>query len=91
MASIKCPACQSEIGADGKSLVERSPYLTELEQAADAFEKRLAQIERERKAEKKEHVVESVARKKKGRKPERQAEREPERERGGKPWWKRSS
>ena len=80
--TIHCPACQSEIGADGKSLVKRSVYLAELEQAADAFEKRLAEIERERKAEKKKHVVEPVAKK----------ESSAEQASGGrKPWYKRSS
>jgi C4-type Zn-finger protein len=62
-SSIKCPACQSEIGSDGKALSNRSPYLTELEGAADKFEKKLSDIEREREAEKKKDAVKSLEKK----------------------------
>jgi C4-type Zn-finger protein len=62
-SSIKCPACQSEIGSDGKSLINRSPFLTELEGAADKFEKKLSEIEREREAEKKKDAVQSLEKK----------------------------
>jgi len=60
VANIFCPACQSEIGSDGKSLINRSSYLTDLENAADTFEKKLAELEREREAEAKKHEVEPV-------------------------------
>jgi len=63
---IKCPACQSEIGADGKSLVKRSAYFEELEKAADVVEKLLIRCEKldaEMEEENKKHAVQSLEKK----------------------------
>jgi len=63
---IKCPACQSEIGADGKSLVKRSAHLEELEKAADALETvtgRAEQLEADLQKEKEKHAVQSLEKK----------------------------
>ena len=62
-SSIKCPACQSEIGSDGKSLISRSPHLVALEDAAERFEKALARLERDAEAERKKDAVESLEKK----------------------------
>jgi hypothetical protein len=65
-STIRCPACQSEIGADGKSLVTRSPHLEELEKAADVLETvtgRCEQLEADLEKEKKAHALESVVKK----------------------------
>ena len=86
MANIHCPACQSEIGSDGKSLINRSPLLTELESAADKFEKALARVEAELETEKKKHAAQPLEKKpadgeRKSRR-ERREERRKERGKG---------
>lgn len=50
--AIVCPACQSKLTADGRTLVERSAHLLELEEAADTLpkiEKELERLQRSRK------------------------------------------
>ena len=62
-SSIKCPACQSEIGSDGKSLINRSPFLMELENADAEFEKALLRVEAELEAERKKHAAQPLEKK----------------------------
>ena len=40
-----CPACQSVISADGRTLFERSAHLTDAEESAGLLEKAMARIE----------------------------------------------
>lgn len=42
---ITCPACQSAISADGRTLFERSARLSDAEESADLLEKAMARID----------------------------------------------
>jgi hypothetical protein len=78
-ATISCPACESEIAPDGKTLVKRSAKLVELqklEKAVPELEAELTRLEKEIK-EKKSGPV--------------QLEGKTEVEASGKPWFRRGS
>ena len=53
--AIVCPGCQSRIAADGRTLIERSAHLQEVEDAEPIVEKLTTEVEtlRKRLAEKK--------------------------------------